>query len=227
MTAVTDAKDKGGETRPCHITPPNFVPGELYIRGTRQLVQNKFGRRKNDPFEDARYISFEGWDGIPVGAFRHACVDACKLVGIVMTRAKLGIHLKPDGFDSTDGISLVKIIGDPPEELHSKVRVASGREFELVRPCWNTWGARLRFEYDADQFQAVDVMNLVIRAGAQIGIGDGRSYRLYGEKNPTPPTWGTFEVVTDPEEIGKMEEAFDKIKGSKPENQKTKKGAEQ
>lgn len=223
MTTLVNTEDKGGETRPCRITPPNFVSGEIYIRGTRQLVQNKFGRRKDDPFETARYISLEGWDGIPVGAFRNACIDACRRVKILMTRAKLGIRFKPDGFDSTEGVPLIKIIGDPPRELHSKVRLSNGWEFEAVRPCWDTWGARLRFEYDTDQFQAIDVMNLVIRAGAQVGIGEGRPYR----EDQTESAWGLFEVVTDPDEIEKMEEAFDKIKGSEPENQKTKKGVNQ
>jgi len=41
---------------------------------------------------------------------------------------------------------------------------------------WRKWGATVRIRYDEDQFTAEDVVNLLLRAGQQVGIGEGRPY---------------------------------------------------
>lgn len=202
------------------IKAPNIKTGEIFIKGTAPLVIHKFSEKAKNMirdkqsagstagskktreaknfdalFEGARHISFEGWDGIPASAFRSACIDACRLVGFKMTMAKLSIFVEADGFDQTEGTPLVRIIGPAPRKLESMVRLATGVCDISVRPQWLEWGAKLRIKYDADQFTASDVCNLVNRAGMQCGVCEGRP----SSKNSNGMGWGTFEISTKAE----------------------------
>lgn len=202
-------------TTAIHIAPPNIKVGELWIKGTAPLVVHKFSRKAKDMmrkkqmagstaksknkreakdfdalFNEARHISFDGWDGIPASAFRNACIDACRLVGFKMTMAKLSIFVEADGFDRDEGKGLVRIIGGEPRKFEDMVRLPLGTCDISVRPQWIEWGAKLRIRYDADQFTADDVVNLVARAGAQVGVAEGRpsSHNSFG------CGWGLFEI---------------------------------
>lgn len=203
------------KTEAIHIAPPNIKTGEVWIKGTAPLVIHKFSEKaknmirdkqaagsvantkkkreaKNfdEVFEGARHKSFEGWDGIPAPAFRNASISACRLVGFKMTMAKLSIFIEADGFDATEGTPLVKIYGGEPRKLESMVRLATGVCDISVRPQWLEWGARLRIRYDADQFTASDVVNLIARVGMQVGICEGRP----DSTNSAGMGWGTFEI---------------------------------
>ena len=198
-----------------HIAPPNIKTGALWIKGTAPLVIHKFSdkakrmiREKqaagstantkkkreakdfDEVFNGARHISTEGWDGIPASAFRNACISACRLVGFKMTMAKLSIFFEADGYDKTEGTPLVKIYGGEPRKLESMVRLATGVCDISVRPQWIEWGACLSVKYDADQFTASDVGNLIARAGIQVGICEGRP----DSTNSAGMGWGTFEL---------------------------------
>ena len=200
------------------IARPNIQHGEVWIKGTAPLVIHKFSHKakmqikakqeagstanknrkkeaKNftECFNESRHFSMEGWDGIPAAAFRNACISACRLVGFAMTMAKLSIFIEADGWDRDEGTPLVKIVGGEPRQLESMVRIGSGNQKTVdisVRPQWLEWGARLRFRYDADQFTASDVVNLIARAGMQVGICEGRP----DSKTSTGMGWGTFEI---------------------------------
>ena len=76
-------------------------------------------------------------------------------------------------------------------------RLANGTAMVVIRPLWREWGAMVRVRYDADQFSAEDVINLMNRAGQQIGVGEGRPF----SKNSAGLGWGTF--VVDAEATGK------------------------
>ena len=206
-----------------HIAPPNIKIGEVWIKGTAPLVIHKFSDKAklqimqkqaagstantkkkreakdfDEAFNAARHISFDGWDGIPAAAFRCACIDACRLVGFKMTMAKMSIFILEDGWDKDEGTPLVKIIGGAPRRLDSMVRIGSGLAKTVdvaVRPQWIEWGARLRFKYDADQFTASDVVNLVNRAGMQCGVCEGRP----NSSASNGMGWGTFEISTEKE----------------------------
>lgn len=206
-----------------HIAPPNIKIGEVWIKGTAPLVIHKFSDKAklqimqkqaagstantkkkreakdfDEAFNAARHISFDGWDGIPAAAFRCACIDACRLVGFKMTMAKMSIFIIEDGWDKDEGTPLVKIIGGAPRRLDSMVRIGSGLAKTVdvsVRPQWIEWGVRLRFKYDADQFTASDVVNLVNRAGMQCGVCEGRP----NSSASNGMGWGTFEISTEKE----------------------------
>lgn len=125
-------------------------------------------------FQGARHISTDGWDGIHAAAFRNGMISACRLVGFKMTIAKMAVFVTPDGFDQVDGVPLVRIHGDEPVRRIMHTRNATGVIDLRARPAWDQWRCHLRISYDADQFTATDVVNLLSRVGAQVGVGEGR-----------------------------------------------------
>lgn len=201
------------------VHPANIIRATFRIRGTAPLVQCKFSlkarqkmmadmatpkaakkartdrppRDYDDDFVQAQHISTAGWVGIPCPAFRAAMIDACRTVGLVMTKAKMSVFVLPDGFDRDEGTPLVRIIGDAPERTESLVRNDNGSADIRIRPMWREWEANVTVEFDADMITPESVVNLLDRAGRQVGVGEGRPF----SKNSVGQGWGTFTVVTE------------------------------
>ena len=197
------------------IPPPNLRLAQFKCVGTAPFVQNKFNHKimqqmkekqeagstagskkgKRDPkdflalYEGAKHLSEQGWCGIPAGAFRAGLISACRLVNFKMTLAKLSIFIVADGLDATEGTPLVRIVGTP-EPFEAAVRNATGVVDIRVRPMWRRWHCILNVRFDADQFTPTDVLNLLSRVGAQVGVGEGRP----DSKDSIGMGWGTFEV---------------------------------
>lgn len=156
-------------------------------------------------YEAAKYVSRDGtvaskaprmasddpWLGVPAPAFRNAMISACRLVGFTMTIAKLAVFVEADGFDRDDGTPLVKITKGEPHYHESMVRNETGVCDIRARPMWDEWEIVLRVRFDADMFSEADVVNLLARAGAQVGIGEGRP----GSKNSNGMGWGTYRLA--------------------------------
>lgn len=197
------------------IKPLNFERIKLTLIGTAPFMQARFAakamaamkekmeagptakkgvKRKARDFDDdflqAQHISSEGWNGIPAGAFRNACIDVCRMVGFKMTHAKMSIFIEADGLDKVDGTPLVKLIADPPERTEMATRNATGVADIRIRPVWREWSAKIVIRFDADQFTVNDVVNLMARAGQQVGIGEGRPF----SKSSNGLGFGTFRV---------------------------------
>lgn len=183
------------------ISKPNMVTITVPISGDAPYVQARFSQKaqqamkskmmagstakkgqKREPrdfdsdFVGAQHISEDGWIGIPAAAFRKAMIDVCRAVNFKMTHAKMSVFVEADGLDKVDGMPLVKLIAGDPERLEMATRNATGVPDIRVRPMWRKWGAKVRIRFDADQFTASDVVNLLSRAGQQIGIGEGRPF---------------------------------------------------
>lgn len=171
------------------------------MEATQRAGQQARGKKTRDPkdfeaaYEAAKHYAKvkpgeKPWIGIPAPAFRNACIDACRLVGYKMTHAKLSIFVEADGIDAIDGTPLVRIIGEP--RIHEGfVRNANGSADLRWRPFWEEWSAIVRVTWDMDQFAAADVMNLMLRAGLQVGIGEGRP----NSPNSNGLGWGRFELA--------------------------------
>ena len=194
------------------IPPVNMKTIAVPIVGTAPYGQHAFSakarnmmlaaqmtsakKKKKDPravdaeMNGAIHRASEGWIGIPASAFRSAMVSACRLVGFQMTRAKISVFVEQDGLDASDGQPLVRLIADEPERSEMAVRLETGVASIAIRPLWREWGAVVRVRYDADQFTASDVVNLLDRAGQQVGIGEGRP----DSRKSTGLGWGMFEV---------------------------------
>ena len=206
------------------VKPANIVRTTLRITGTAPLVQNKFSKKARDlmmqnmqaskadkkakserpprdyaeDFKQAQHISVAGWNGIPCPAFRAAMIDACRTVGLVMTRAKMSVFIMADGFDVDDGTPLVKITSKAePERTESLVRNDNGGADIRIRPMWREWSADVTIEFDADMITPSGVVNLLDRAGRQVGIGEGRPF----SKNSVGQGWGTFTVQAEAKKL--------------------------
>lgn len=205
------AKEKAA-VAPVMIPAPNIQAVTLRVYGTAPYVQLRFSEKAQglmlanqlDPskkkrggpreakkpaelYQQALYRTRKGKCGIPAAAFRNAMIRACSLVGFAMTQAKMSVFVQADDVDSFDGTPLVLIEGTPEPVMHP-VRPAKGGADIRVRAMWRKWAATLRVEYDADQFQQDNVVNLLERAGVQVGVGEGRP----SSKNSAGMGWGTF-----------------------------------
>jgi hypothetical protein len=198
------------------IAAPKFERAVFTIVGDAPFVQNAFPQkirdlmrerqeqgdaakkgRKRDPkdfqacFVAAQHISTEGWGGHPAPAFRAAMISACRTVGFHMTRAKISVFVEPDGFDKHDGTPLCRITKGTPAYVEHYVRLESGVTDIRPRPMWKPgWEMTVRVRWDADQFSLDDVTNLLLRAGMQVGVGEGRP----DSRNSGGMGWGTFQI---------------------------------
>jgi hypothetical protein len=147
-------------------------------------------RDYDSDYEAATYVLEDGRYGIPASCFRSACISACKIVGFHMTKAKLSIFAIEDGIDRNDGkTQLIAIEGKRERDL-MPARNSNGGCDIRSRPIWKKWSAIVPMWYDEGQFSASDVVNLMIRAGAQVGIGEGRP----DSRESNGMGLGTFEV---------------------------------
>jgi hypothetical protein len=221
-TAVKEKKTANNDGVSVNIAPPRMTRAPLRIRGTAPLVMHKFSQKAraemklrqtepqndtrskkakrkprdfDDDFKQAQHVSTAGWHGIPCGAFRAAMIDACRAAGQVMTKAKMAIFVIADGLDADDGTPLVKLRAGKPESVEMAVRNETGVADIRIRPMWREWEADITLEFDEDMISAESVVNLLERAGRQVGVGEGRPY----SKKSVGMGWGTFTVVSGKE----------------------------
>lgn len=202
------------------IKPENYESVKFFIVGKSQLVVERFSKKmemlqkmiggtvaknnKNRPakdpdkeFEEAKYISEEGWEGMNAAAFRNAIISACKIANYAMTKAKLSIFIEEDGVDlREDGTPLVRIYG-AATQVSMTTRNATGVADVRTRPHYKKWGCVLRIEYDADQFDLDAITNLLSRAGNRVGIGAGRP----DSKKSNGLGFGRFRIAESEEDF--------------------------
>lgn len=197
------------------ISAPKFKTAIFEIVGIAPLVIHRFStktkneleqkqisgkpassRKKREPkdsdetYNEARYISKEGWDGFHAGSIRSALISACRLVNFKMTLAKLSIFVIQDGWDAQEPqIPIIRIIGDPIKQ-EDIARVSTGDPYVTIRAAYREWSAKVKIRWDDDQFTIDDVYNLLVRVGMQVGIGEGRP----DSKKSVGMGWGLFEI---------------------------------
>ena len=214
-TATAEVQKSEVQKSAVQIKAPKFERAKFTITGTSPLVIHRFssktkeemkakmetgkaaGSRKNreakatdEIYEAARYRHEDGWDGFHAGAMRNAMISASRLVGFKMTLAKLSIFVEADGWDQAESqIPLIRIVGKPSKQ-EDMARVETGQPYVTVRARYFPWSAAINVRFDADQFTLQDVANLLMRVGAQVGIGEGRP----DSKHSNGMGWGLFEV---------------------------------
>lgn len=175
----------------------NKLKADQEAGGTKKKNRHREAKDFEQVYRDACHIAAAskqtgdegGWYGIPAASLRSAMISACRVSGFAMTAAKLSVFIEADGRDEDDGSPLVRINGEP-EPMESTVRNATGVVDIRRRPAWYDWSANLRIVFDADQFKPEDVISLVIRAGTQVGIGEGR----HDSKKSNGQGWGCFTI---------------------------------
>jgi len=224
--ARANAKEKG-KKETIQVKPLRLKVLEVIIIGTAPLLQLRFsakaiakmratqeagGQAKSKKNREARdfhadylgafHLFADGTPGFPASAIRAACISACRTCNFKMTLAKLSIFTLADGLDIVDGIPLVKVFGTP-EETVMPVRNQTGVTDLRARPMFKAWKAKVRIRFDEDQFSAQDAYNLLCRAGAQVGIGEGRP----DSRESAGMGLGTFRVIL-PDDEASDEEAL-------------------
>lgn len=199
------------------IKPLNMQRISLTLEGTAPLMQARFSgksmqammskmalgslakkgakkeaRNFDEDFENAMHKSSEGWIGVPAAALRRACIDVCRMAGYKMVLAKMSIFFEADGTDRIDGMPLIKLDASEPERTEMAVRNQTGVADIRIRPMWRNWKLNIVVKFDADQFTASDVVNLIARAGEQCGIGEGRPF----SKESCGMGYGTFRIAS-------------------------------
>lgn len=181
------------------ITPPKMARATVKISGTAPYIQNRFSSDNRDKmlavqkegsgakrtrkakapkdfekiFRASMHVSQKGWCGIPATALRNAMIDACRLTEMDMVRAKMCIFIVPQGLDAENLEPLVRIVGEPRMHIE-RVKVGMAQTDLASRALFEKWESSFDIEWDDDVFKAQDVMNLLARAGWQVGIGAGR-----------------------------------------------------
>jgi len=209
-------KTKKAEAEVITISPPNFQHIKLDLEGTAPLMQARFSAKAmqammskmaagssakkgtkreardfDEDFQQAMHVSEDGWIGVPAAALRNACIDVCRMVGFKMVYARMSIFVLPDGNDKVDGQPLIKLDAGEPERTEMATRNATGVADIRIRPMWREWRLHPVFRFDGDQFKESDVVNLVARAGEQIGLGEGRPF----SKMSNGMGFGTFRIA--------------------------------
>lgn len=143
----------------------------------KQMKKARAVREPKNPEEDyhaCRYISDEGWDGVPVGAFKAAMVGAARHVpDLHMTIAKRSIFVHQDGYSTQKGQRLVRIDGEP-SMLESMVRLETGVADIRHQAQYIEWSAVVTVEFLTSTFSAEMVVQLCEIAGWSEGICEHR-----------------------------------------------------
>lgn len=205
---------------PIVIPAPNYRVVEFKVKGLTPYMQNawsakaieqmkdaqrqgdklKAGKKNRPPkdfdaaYKAAFHRSTEGWVGVPTDSFKAALVAACRAAGLVMTQMKQAIlDVEADGYDMITGQGLVRLNEDSkPARNELPVRPQRGSTDIHPRPKWQNWSiSSLRIQVDSDMIDNVSLANLLMRAGQQVGIGEGRP----GSPNSTGLGFGRFTVV--------------------------------
>lgn len=166
-------------------------------KARRMILDKQMGKTppKKEPknpeedFNGARYISSEGWDGIPAAAFKAAMVGACRQVAnLNMTLAKRLFFVEAG--DPVSG--LVRIYGEP-EPREDMVRLETGVADIRFRPQYWPWRAVVRVRYLSNMISASSVVNLLALAGESEGVGE---WRPSAPKSSTG-TMGLWRIETE------------------------------
>jgi hypothetical protein len=219
MARTKKVAEVGVPRREVQITAPKMQIAEFVIVGTAPYVQQAFSQKAREMikgiqeagsqrkkgknreakdfqecFEQSKHYSKDGWIGIPAGAFRAAMISACRLVNFKMTLAKMSIFVEADGYDKVDGTPLVKITKGESYYSEHPVRLKGDVVDLRARPMWSPgWEAKVRIRFDLDQFSLIDVANLMMRVGQQVGLGEGRP----DSRSSAGMGWGLFDISND------------------------------
>lgn len=207
--------DNVGAKQEILVSAPNYSTLLLHIVGTGPLMVNAFSRRRQSEWQaqqeagdagkqrkkpkvgkdfdreyrEAKHVSSKGWEGVHAASFRNAMISACRVVGATMTKAKLAIWTIEDGYDAQSAEPLVRLYGKPRMDIRP-VRIKGTPDLRS-RPLYESWKLKLKLEFDEDVFSLESVYNLIVRAGAQVGIGEGRP----DGKEGNGIGFGRFKVV--------------------------------
>jgi len=178
------------------ISPPKIRELSLRVTGKSGLICHHFGEKSRkqiqdtqskvakgpkearDPqaeYEGAFYKLENGGYGFPCAGFKKSAIRAAKLLdGVNMTDARQMFFVEADDRDTT-GVDCVRIEHDEAPEMRTDtVRLAKGVSDLRYRPEFRNWSCILKMSFDEDLISNSQLVNLFMRAGLQVGVGDWR-----------------------------------------------------
>jgi hypothetical protein len=161
----------------------------------KQMKKANKSREAKDPEEDyqnSRYKSTDGWDGVPASGVKGCLVNACRAVdGLPMTLAKRMVFVQSQGV-TAKGQELIRIYGEP--EMHEgMVRIDMGTADIRFRAMYRKWSLKLGIEFLANVVSAEQVVNLVELAGYIEGLCEHRP----GSPKSNTGNFGRFRIRRD------------------------------
>ena len=107
--------------------------------------------------------------GFPSVAFKSAAITAVTTVGsMTKVMARQCFHIVGE---------MVEILGPPPSMREDMVRVGMGTADIRHRGEFETWGAVLRVQHNANVLSAEQVISLIEAGGFGVGVGEWRPER--------------------------------------------------
>lgn len=165
-------------------------------KAIREMLQKMMGvklgtktpKSPEDDVQASRYVSEDGWDGFPCTGFKDSMVRAAKQVGIDMIMARQMFYVLRDGQECRQ---VAVPIPDQDSITHTvqtdlvKIKAKYEPRMDMVRVGMGTADVRFRADYGPDWTATLtirrtsmitneQVVNLVMRAGATVGVGEGR-----------------------------------------------------
>lgn len=157
----------------------------------RQMMRDKKGGKKTkdrtvcNPEAEAEastYRTEDGQFGIPVYALKSSFISAAhKDIGIEKTLVRKSLFVL-----CADKGGVLAMRCDEPTIREDNVRVGVGSADLRYRPEFRDWECDIEIEYDADNLNTEDIVNLINRAGFCVGICEFRP-----EKGGD---WGRYQV---------------------------------
>jgi hypothetical protein len=211
------------ESNVISITSPNWDTVEVQIIGTSPYVQSKFSNKakqqmkekqkagkqsairkrvreardfESDYRESCYTPTASNWPNgaIPATQIRAAMIGAGRLIEFTMTLLKQCIYIEEDDFDVDDRTPLIPMVKGKRKMFEQALPNTGGGHDIRVRPIWEKgWRANIRIRFDADRLKPKDVINLLARAGEQVGIGEGRM----ASRKCAGLGWGAFRVASE------------------------------
>lgn len=138
-----------------------------YWKGTKDVKGKKLNRNKleKDICKEKTYFTEKGKPGIPASAVKKA-------IYLLAYHKDKGLGAKVKGGIQVKGDILP--IKYKKETVHKAMGRVQRVPMELVRPQFTDWSCDLTIQYDADEFDAGSVLNLLNMAGYRMGIGAWR-----------------------------------------------------
>ena len=160
-----------------------FIMHRFSEKAKQMMLDNMQGKRTpkepKDPkkeYEAAFYHIKGGGYGFPAVGFKAATIGACRFYGKSVTMAATRQFIFFKGELGTDGVSLVKITGEP-RMREDVVTVGQGGHDLRYRPEFVEWSAVLTVVYVTSALTRGSVLSLIDAGGMGVGVGEWRPER--------------------------------------------------
>lgn len=161
----------------------------------KQTKTGRPAREAKDPkrdFEESRYKSKLGWDGIPAGGLRACFIDSARFLDDLTMRSLQGaIFIEAD--DPNAEMPLVRIYGSAPVMDQKPVRIGSGMSTTTdlrYRARYDRWALLLRVKYMRTMISHNQLATLIATAGISNGLCEHRP----GSPRSKTGQLGTFRI---------------------------------